>query len=260
MTNIWEKLSNAIKALAEIKGAPVLFWWRDDDAGRDAQDPNLHRLVGLAQTIATPLALAVIPAKAQADLNWLGETPNLSLLQHGWMHTNHAVTPAKKIELGGRSVAAILDDIRQGRAAMKAIFGPASLPVLVPPWNRINAAVIPHLPRLGLQVLSTHGPRGSAWAAPGLIQANTHCDPIRWGTGQPRAPFLGEEAAIAPLLRSLTQGEVGEETEPYGLLTHHQVQDEAVWAFITRFISFIHEEPSAHWVSLAEALGAGKRP
>ena len=47
-------------------GLRASFWWRDDDACSDT--PALRHLLGLAHDCALPLALAAIPARADATL------------------------------------------------------------------------------------------------------------------------------------------------------------------------------------------------
>ncbi|HEX2116752.1 MAG TPA: hypothetical protein VHM01_20290, partial [Alphaproteobacteria bacterium] len=47
-------------------GRAATFWWRDDDA--TAPSGALDRLLALHQKYATPLAIAVIPARAQPGL------------------------------------------------------------------------------------------------------------------------------------------------------------------------------------------------
>ena len=49
----------ALAAAIAAAPAPVRFWWRDDDAGRD--DERLVPLLRLAERRAAPVALAVVP-------------------------------------------------------------------------------------------------------------------------------------------------------------------------------------------------------
>src|SRR5262245_7388273 len=114
------------------------FWWRDDDAVTST--PALKRLVDLAAIGGSPVALAAIPARADAALEQaLSVTDHVVALQHGYAHANHAAPAGKKAEFGiGRDLAAALQDLRAGSRRMHALFGDRALPVLVPPWNRID--------------------------------------------------------------------------------------------------------------------------
>src|SRR3546814_20789552 len=69
---------------------------------------------------------------------------------------------------------------------------------MVPPWNRIDAALAERLPGLGFAALSTYQARTTATAAPGLVQTNCHLDILRW---KPERRFLGTEASLG-LMRS----------------------------------------------------------
>src|SRR6185503_10933091 len=68
-------------------GRVATFWWRDDDAVTDT--PALRRLLELRASLDVPLALAVIPANADAALAAL-VPPEVAVLQHGFAHRNHA--------------------------------------------------------------------------------------------------------------------------------------------------------------------------
>src|SRR5204862_1733198 len=82
----WFDLVDELDLWADL-GETATFWWRDDDAVRPS--PHLDQL--LAFTKRVPIALAVIPAAAEASLaNRLAGSPNVTVLQHGWRHANHA--------------------------------------------------------------------------------------------------------------------------------------------------------------------------
>jgi hypothetical protein len=105
--------------------------------------------------------------------------------------------------------------------------------MFVPPWNRIDPALLPQLPAQGIKAVSTFGPRPAAWPAPGLRQINTHLDPVDWhGTRGLRH----EAELLAGLCRTLADRRTGrtDRSEPLGLLTHHLIHDEDVWAFCAR--------------------------
>ncbi len=114
-----------------------------------------------------------------------GET-DVDVLQHGYAHTNHAVAPEKKIEIGLQRPAMLtLGELGTGWMALEQLFGSRALPVMVPPWNRISPVLVPTLPEIGYRGLSTFGPRPRVHPVRGLLQVNTHVDLIDWK----RPPF-----------------------------------------------------------------------
>src|SRR5207302_6327062 len=124
-------------------GRSATLWWRDDDAV--SATAELDRLLSLADGV--PLAVAVIPGRATDSLaRRLGACPSLSVLQHGWTHTNHAPPEDKKAELGAhRPNAIMLDELAIGWRHLAGLFGAQARPVLTPPWNRMSGAPIPRL-------------------------------------------------------------------------------------------------------------------
>ncbi|MBT5457772.1 MAG: hypothetical protein HOK82_14285 [Rhodospirillaceae bacterium] len=212
-------------------GKAANFWWRDDDAVR-ATDA-LDRLVSLSHQYHAPLALAVIPGHADPSLaESLSGHAHVTILQHGFRHVSHATDADKKSELGRRRpVEHVIGELSDGRALIKKFFGYATLPVLVPPWNRIDDTVVTHLSRLGFCGISRFRARSKREAAPGLAETNTHVDIIDWrGT----RGFRGDEAVLADLCDHLAARRTGavDATEPTGLLTHHLDHDDECWGFI----------------------------
>src|SRR5215467_6286969 len=71
----------------EKAGRVARLWWRDDDAV--SATLQLERTLRLADGV--PIALAVIPALARPELPAaLSGATEISVLQHGWRHANHA--------------------------------------------------------------------------------------------------------------------------------------------------------------------------
>ena len=116
---------------------------------------------------------------------------------------------------GLRQVDGRCNNIVAGRDA----FGAAFLAVLVPPWNRVEPALIARLAGFGFCGLSTFGRRPND-AAAGLPQVNTHLDPVDWRGSR---LFIGEAAALERLCGAL------DPEEPIGILSHHLVMDEDGW-------------------------------
>lgn len=241
----WEALAAELDRWAEA-GRTAAFWWRDDDAAEAT--PALSRLLDLRARLGVPLAIAAIPATAQPSLaNALRGIDEIAVLQHGWAHRNHAAPGADKIELGGgRTAWDIAAELARGRTRLIEDIALPPLPVLVPPWNRIDPGLLPLLPGLGYDGLSSWKPRTAPEAAPGLRVVNTHIDIIDWpGTRH----FVGDEAAIGQAIDHLAAKRAGaaDAAEPTGLLTHHLAHDDGCWSFIDRFIATTASHRAARW-------------
>lgn len=249
MSLCWSELFDEI-ALWQDGGRVVDFWWRDDDACR--VDTALDRLVALSASANVPLALAVIPTGVQPEVLALA-SGLVSVLQHGVDHTSRAMAGEKKTEFPAHeAVPAALDRLRGGLAA---IAGPRTLPVLVPPWNRLRTrAVLDGLAGAGYRGLSRFGPRGDASEVPGLVQVNTHVDLIDWrGT----RGFVGEAPALRAAVDHLQARRTGraDAGEATGWLSHHMVHDGACWAFLEQLFECTRAMPAVVWFG-ADALFA----
>ena len=227
------------------------FWWRDDDA-----TIRTDRLARLLQLSDLPLSVAVMPALMRVSLAEQIDEPRIDVLQHGFAHTNHEQLP-RKAELGSaRPIAAVQEELLRGWQRLSVLFGRKALPVLVPPWNRIDASLVPALAGLGYVGLSVDKPRERA--DDGLVRANVHIDIIDWSV-RPRR-FLGEAPCLEAAVTHLAQrrsGEVDGE-EPTGILTHHLVMDDAAYAFSGEFLRRTAAHPAAKWLAAREIFPAGK--
>jgi hypothetical protein len=230
----WRELEATLDACA-ARGEAIRLWWRDDDAGRD--EPALERLIELAERRDLPLALAVVPLWLEAPVQALiAASAHTTVLQHGFAHANHAPPGAKSVELGGRELATVTDELRKGRALLIDAFGATCLAVLVPPWNRLDPGLIERLTACGFAGLSTFGRRPGDQAAPGLVQVNAHLDPVDWRGSR---LFVGEAAALERLCALL------DPDEPIGILSHHLAMDEPGWAFLDRLLEVLASHPAA---------------
>lgn len=251
----WSWLRRELDRWSEA-GLEARFWWRDDDAA--AATPELSRLLALCRSSGAPLALAVIPAACEDSLAELVQSvPNVVALQHGYAHRNHALPGELKLELGGaRETAQILDDLALGFDRLRSVFGNRFHPVMVPPWNRIDSEVLVGLGRIGLRGLSTYRVRRQPLAAPGLLQVNTHLDPVHW---RHRGGFIGVYPAIAILIQDLIAKRSGYRDigEPTGILSHHLAYDEATWRFTEALLAFLSDHPAARWTDAGEIWPSG---
>jgi hypothetical protein len=249
MNAAWRRLLDEI-GRARDAGREVEFWWRDDDAARP--DPALDRLLAMAGNYKMPLALAAIPAQAEAAA--FAHLPaGVSVLQHGGDHRNRAGRGEKKTEFPAlESADAAIGRLKAGGLRLSQLVGERLLPVLAPPWNRICSSLLPHLAAAGYRGLSQYGPRGAARPAPGLLQVNTHVDLIAWRAGR---GFAGEEALLAAAAAHLAAKREGraDAGEPTGWLSHHAVHDEPAWRFLERLFETLEAAPGVRWLH-AEAL------
>ena len=247
----WSDLSNELDAW-HGEGRIASLWWRDDDAA--APVPALDRLADLAHEHAVTVGLAVIPALAQPSLEpWL-EPVRAEVLQHGWAHRSHAAGGEKKSELGRHRVPGVMTvELSKGLVKLRELAGARFQPVLVPPWNRIDPALIPTLPRAGFRGLSAYGPRPSVEPAPGLRQTNCHVDVVDWRGGR---GFVGRDRALAAVVAHLVarRARTVDPAEPTGLLTHHAVHEESTWTFIARFLERTWHHPATRWLAPGEAI------
>ncbi len=249
----WRDLENELDLWAGA-GATATFWWRDDDAVEDT--PALGRLLGLRDRFDVPIAIAAIPALADGTLaRALAEVPATAVFQHGYAHRNHAPDQRAKSELGrDRPVPAVLADLSAGRARLDELFGVLWHPILVPPWNRIDEAIVAALPDEGYRGISAMGAPGASDGVPGLRRIDVHVDLIDWPTTR---GFAGDGAVLGAALAHLRRRRAGaaEPNEPTGLMTHHLAHDDACWAFIDSFLAATSGHPAARWIDAPTAFG-----
>jgi hypothetical protein len=257
-TATWRDLAGELDRWA-ADGRTATFWWRDDDA--EAPSPALDRLFALQKLGphgALPLSLAVIPAPAGPGLAArLRRESGVSVLQHGWAHANHAPGGQRTIELGPhRPTEDVLAELFDGRERLARLFGRHFLPVVVPPWNRIDAAVAASLPAHGYRGLSSDGARAPQHGTEFTV-ANVHIDIFRW---QPPARFIGTEIALGQAVRHLAARRRGtvDPDEPTGLMTHHLQHDAGCWQFLARFLAVTASHPAARYLPAAAIFAAGR--
>jgi len=225
----WSALDTALE-----RRAPTL-WWRDDDAVADS--PALGRLMDLADRVEAPLTLAVIPAHLTPSLAPAIAGRNVTVAVHGWSHESHAPPGGKNAEFGAhRPHAAMLGDAGRGKAVIDEAFGAQALPLFIPPWNRLDPAL--PLADLGYEGLSVYGQR-EITSAHGLTRFDAHLDPIDWrGTRSAVAP----QGFVDQLVKLL------DSDAPIGLMTHHLVHDEAIWALVEGVVARL-TSAGATWIS-----------
>jgi peptidoglycan/xylan/chitin deacetylase (PgdA/CDA1 family) len=241
---IWQPLYAELDRWKQA-GRVADLWLRDDDAVQPTA--ALDRLLDLAGRHAIPALLAVIPAHAGEPLAArLALEPGIAVAVHGWAHENHAPDGEKKQELGPhRAAAIVLGELSRAKAGIDRLFAAQAAPVLVPPWNRIDGALLPSLRDIGFAALSVFGT-----AKPGALPIiNTHVDIIDWHGGRGGKDHGGLVQELAGELRR--RREAGSR-EAVGVLTHHLVHDETAWLFLERLFEATGEHPACRWASIRD--------
>jgi hypothetical protein len=242
----WQPLLDEL-ARWQKAGRAADLWLRDDDAVQPTA--ALDRLLAATAGAAIPLTLAVIPAPAERALGErIAGEPSVTAAVHGWSHANHAPEGAKKEELGPhRPADIVLAELADARIIIDSLFGVAALPLLVPPWNRIDAALLPALSGIGYAALSVFG---RVELSPIPI-VNTHVDLIAWHDGRQGKDHA---ALVAELVSELGQRLDAGSGEPIGVLTHHLVHDETAWTFLDGLFEATSGNPACRWASVRELM------
>jgi len=251
MSMVWALVRREI-ALWRRAGHTPLLWWRDDDAQRVV--PALDRLLMLARRHEVPLMLAVIPV---ADLNDLGlvlaDFPLVTVAQHGVTHLNARPFGQPCDEFAaGSGVDEIAAAIAQAAEYLRCL--PNTVPIYVPPWNRVGESLSGAVQKAELTCLSAHRRQP---VQPGSVRRfDVHLDLLRWDKG-PR--FRGAHRILWRLLRLLqSRRRMRAWHEPVGLLTHHLDHDARAWNFLEQFLAFTAGDDTVapcRWICGAAHLG-----
>ncbi len=232
---------------------PATLWWRDDDARTPSA--RLDQLIDLSAATKTPLVLATIPEGIDTSLAGLMQNKNsVSIVQHGWSHSNHAPSTEKKCELGDhRALEYIQRDLIRGLDVLSHLFGDSFVPVLVPPWNRISAQVAENLQQFGYSGLSIFGDRQIVQPAPGFCQANTHVDLINWRGDR---GFTGTNITLDRITSHLQQRRNGQipRGQITGILTHHLMHEADLWRFLESLFKLTANHSAAQWLTARQVF------
>jgi hypothetical protein len=251
----WPDLVDELDRWQEAERAAAL-WWRDDDAV--APGDRLERVMSIAGNV--PIALAVIPGAAEPALaDWLARQiqarpeAGVTVLQHGWRHSNHAVRGKKSEFPAERRREDVASELAAGRARLGEFFGDRALPILVPPWNRLDDCFLTVLPDCGIHGISRMNSPPALRPASGLIEVNVHVDCVAWLRGR---GFIGEGAALAGIVGQLRKRRLGRVCidEPTGILTHHLVHDEKTETFLRRLLEVTGTHAAARWLDATEVF------
>ena len=248
----WQKLIQELDLWRDA-GKVATLWWRDDDAC--VLVPQLQQLVSIADDADVPVHLAVIPARLEDDATeFLLNSPNTRILQHGFAHIDHAPAGEGSWELGDhRPLETVVKELSEGFEILHRAFGDKFLPVLVPPWTRFSDKLTPFLSQIGLKAYSGEGVRPQKKNSNGIQIIHAHCDPIRW---KQNARFKGIERVAGDFADHLKKRRLGQcdPTEPTGLCTHHMDHSPELWAFLPEFLQLTGNHPAVKWIGLESEL------
>lgn len=241
----WQPFRDELQRWAD-GGRTARFWFRDDDAIEPT--PALDRLLALHDRFSVPMTLAVIPAfTGDALVARLADEKDLVVTVHGWTHENHSPDTEKKQELGAhRPQAVVLAELARGFEKLADLYPGQFVPMLVPPWNRIDKALLPGLAPIGFRAVSVYGPAKSG----PLAQVNTHVDIMEWHGVRGGRPHRDLVQGLVQELKRRFDGS----DEPIGVLTHHLVHDDTAWDFITALFEETAGHVSVEWRSVRDFL------
>jgi hypothetical protein len=239
----WSLLNKELVLWANAGHKPRL-WLRDDDAV--SPSAALDRLLVQCERYEVPIVLAVIPEPTGQELaQRLKDIDFTRIAVHGWRHANHALPSEKKQELGAhRPMPEILSELSRGFAKLSELHRGQFLPMLVPPWNRIDAGLLPHLPDIGFRLVSSFAENLAKQSSGYPRVINTHLDIMDWATrrGRDHAELTANFAA--ELRKSRESG-----FYPVGILTHHAVHDEQAWDFLAQLLEMTALGNSCEWLT-----------
>jgi predicted deacetylase len=225
-----------LRAALDRARAPVVFFFRDDDAGW--ADEQLNALLDLFCAHGMPIDLAVIPQAltppvADALLK-RHERRNsaLGLHQHGYAHVNHELA-GRKCEFGpSRNATEQLDDLAAGQRQLYVLLGASVDPIFTPPWNRCTQDTAQCLRALGFQTLSRNRGAAPLKLAP-MSELNVALD---WQKRPQDAPpgALGAWLAYA-----------ASQPEPVGVMLHHAAMQAFDFSLLAELLVLLGEHKGA---------------
>jgi hypothetical protein len=95
-------------------------------------------------------------------------------------------------------------------------------------------------------------------AAPGIVQVNSHVDPIDWRGSR---AFVGEAETASRLAAHLAARREGraDPAEPTGLLTHHAVLDGPAWRSLQSLLERSAAHSAVQWLPADELFAISGR-
>lgn len=227
----WTALADEFTKWDGLKTKPFI-WFRDDDVSKVT--PAFERIVTLFATHQIDLYAAAIPGliteNSLKDLS--RDYPNVTFLQHGYDHSNHALKGEKKIELGGTwALDKAQQSLLDGKAKLEDLFDERFKPIMVPPWNRIDNDFLVFTTSAYEAVSLYQNPAPDA----ALKHINCQIDLIDWKN---QKSFIGTEAALNHLILELQKRRLGiiALDQPIGILLHHLDHTTELTNFLQRLL------------------------
>lgn len=251
-----DNMNTLLQELNAWKRAGMMaeLWWRDDDAAEPTVE--LDQLIRISDRYDVPCGLATVPAKTGEPMRkTVSDASHLWILQHGYAHINHAPSGSGigAWELGlHRPKSVVLDELRDGMLKLSQLFKTRFVPVLVPPWNRIDPELLFYLPVMGFRGLSASYKKNRPVPPNDLRVADAHCDVLSWKKKEAR--FAGQEKCIHSLVNHLKEKRTGvaDKSEPTCLLTHHLEMDRDAWQFIEDIFALTTAHTGVTWLVPAD--------
>lgn len=256
LSSNWEKLENEFNLCSKVGFKPS-FWIRDDDATDN--NKKLDKLLILCQKNNIPISLASIPFLVKTSLIKRVNRENVSILVHGYKHQNYASLNKKKSEFSdNRPQLKMIEDIKDGLGIINNIFGTQSIPVFVPPWNRICNSALEHLSKVGIIGFSGKNKSPDFYDPKyknlSLIIHNADIDLIDWKFNK---KFAGECKIIEELIKNISykRKNLFERNNPICILSHHKDMEVKCFEFIEKLFIFTNSKQAA-WLSGHKLFGA----
>lgn len=238
--------------LCRADGTALALWWRNDDV--TVLNDDLERLLLIPQDLDITIDLAVIPAKAESALaRELTASRTCDVMQHGLWHLNHSPQGCPKSEFGAvRDQVCRLEELAYGFEILSDLFGATLLPILAPPWNRIDDALIARLPGIGLQCLSRYSTKVQPPGRSSPLVLDVQIDLYDWD----RSKSLDLQQMMLVLAERIRQNrhlsDAGLLT--IGVLTHHEMHDATFARDLEELIRFVLAFPEVSWASARSSL------
>jgi peptidoglycan/xylan/chitin deacetylase (PgdA/CDA1 family) len=216
-----------------------MVWWRDDDIFNASDNTKL--LLQFVKEVDIPIFCSIIPKDLSSEaITLLKKYNQVTILQHGYSHTNYAPLGKPYNEFGdNRSLNTALSEIKLGAKKLKQAFQFQFLPIFVPPWGNISENVIKNLKNIGFIGLSCIG-RKLENDSNVKIQ-NVHIDIHKWMSNTEfdySTELRSWNRVISDISKNLNEQNNGN-TKYIGLLTHSQIMSRKDWVYFLRIIRLI---------------------
>jgi hypothetical protein len=234
----------ALSRALDEAGAPVAFFFRDDDGGWE--DARLRALLDLHERRGVPIDLALIPDALGPRIvpeleRRVSRSDAVGLHQHGRAHVNHEPS-GRKCEFGpSRKAVDQYTDIESGRNTLAERFGERVDPIFTPPWNRCTQVTAVSLSALDFRVLSRD--RGAEdLNLFGMLELPVSVDFCGRAGARPAAAELDRRLAQAAADRG-----------PVGVMLHHAVMDDASLLELDALLALLARHPNARCARMIDA-------